>query len=108
MYHAIARRTVRDLWVEQGVTVVRLSGVVMLRFGAGHIEFGHGPQTVQDTPSSPPRCCKNIEMEPCTLEFVRSIAVGTSITSAGDFGTYLEVGLDQRYNLGLHEFGFHI
>jgi hypothetical protein len=28
--------------------------------------------------------------------------------SAGDFGNYLEVGLDQRFNLGLHEAGFHL
>jgi hypothetical protein len=35
--------------------------------------------------------------------------VGKKITSAGDFGHYLEVGLDQqRFNLGLHEAGFHL
>jgi hypothetical protein len=34
--------------------------------------------------------------------------VGKQITSAGDFGSYLEVGLDQRINLGLHEDTFHL
>ena len=55
-----------------------------------------------------PKCRKNIEMESCPLDFVKSIAMENQITSAGDFGKYLEVGLDQRFNLGLHEVGFHV
>jgi hypothetical protein len=54
------------------------------------------------------QCRKNIEMEHCTIDFIKSIAAGKSITSAGDFGNYLEVGLDQRINLGLHQVGFHV
>jgi len=41
-------------------------------------------------------CRKNIEMEPSTLDFVRSLVVGKQI--AGDFGNYLEV----------HEAGLHV
>jgi hypothetical protein len=108
MYHAIAGRTVQDLLVGEGGTVARLSGEVLLRFAPAHIQFGHDPQTQQPTLQPMPQCRKNVEMEPCTLDFVRSIAVGTQITSAGDFGSYLEVGLDQRFNLGLHEAGFHL
>lgn len=59
-------------------------------------------------PELTPQCHKNIEMEPCTLDFVRSIAVGKQITSAGDFGSYLEIGLEQRFNLGLHTAAFHL
>jgi hypothetical protein len=71
------------------------------------VQFGHDTR-IEQAASLIPECRKNIEMEPCTLDFVRSIALGKSISSAGDFGTYLEVGLDQRYNLGLHEQGFHV
>jgi len=108
MYHAIAGRAVQDVWVGQGETVVRLSGDVVLRFGSAHVQFGHDTEMQRPTPQSTPQCRKNIEMEPCTLDFVRSIAVGKKITSAGDFWNYLEVGLDQRFNLGLHEAGFHL
>jgi hypothetical protein len=108
MYRAIVGRTVEDLRVVQGGTVVSLSGDLVLRFGATHVQFGHGSHIDEHAPDSVSDCRKNVEMEPSTLDFVRSIAVGTSITSAGDFGSYLEVGLDQRFNLGLHEHGFHL
>jgi hypothetical protein len=108
MYHGIAGRIVQDLWVGQGGTVARLSGDFVLQFGPPHVQFGHDPQMQQPIPQLTSQCRKNIEMEPCTLDFVRSIAVGKQITSAGDFGNYLEVGLDHRFNLGLYEAGFHL
>jgi hypothetical protein len=107
MYSAIAHRTVENLWAVQGATVIAVSGGIILQFSQGHVQFGHDSRIEQDT-SLIPECHKNIEMEPCTLDFVKSIAIGKSITSAGDFGSYLEVGLDQRFNLGLHQQGFHL
>jgi hypothetical protein len=80
----------------------------MLQFGPAHVQFGHDPQMQQPGPQLTPVCRKNIEMESCALDFVRSIVVGKQITSAGDFGSYLEVGLDQRFNLGFHEDTFHL
>ena len=108
MYHAIAGQTVQDLWAGQDGTVAKLSGDFVLQFGPAHVQFGRDPQMQQPTPHLTPQCRKNIEMDPCTLDFVRSIAVGKQVTSAGDFGSYLEIGLDQRFNLGLHESGFHL
>ena len=108
MYHAIAERAVQDLCAVQGGTAVMLSGGFVLRFSPAHVQFGPDPQIEQHTLGLVPHCRKNIEMEPCTLDFVRSIAVGKQITSAGDFGSYLEVGLEQRFNLGLHEAAFHL
>jgi hypothetical protein len=107
MYSAIAGRTVENLWAAQTATVLALSGGMSLQFSQGQVQFGHDPGAVQDTLLIP-ECRKNIEMEPCTLDFVKSFAVGKPITSAGDFGGYLELGLDQRFNLGLHEQGFHL
>lgn len=108
MYQSIAGQAVDDLWTDQGATVVEFSGNVILRLSATHVEFGHSVQIDRPSFPLPSVCSKNIEMNSCMIDFVRSIAVGKSITSAGDFGSYLEVGLDQRFNLGLHERGFHI
>lgn len=108
MYQAIGGRTIQDLWADQGGSVVKFSGDVTLRFSSAHVQFGHGSQTDRPPPPVPSECRKNIELEPCTIDFVRSIAVGKSIMSAGDFGSYLEVGLDNRFNLGLHMTGFHL
>lgn len=107
MYSAIAGRTVEDLWAVQGATVMKLSGGVLLRFSEVCVQFGHDSQIARGAPLMP-QCRKNIEMEHCTIDFIKSIAAGKSITSAGDFGNYLEVGLDQQINLGLHQVGFHV
>ena len=107
MYSAIAGRTVQDLCAIEAATVMRLSGGVVLRFSETGVEFGsdaglnHGGLVM-------PQCRRNIDMEPCSLDFIKSIVVGKAITSAGDFGSHLEVGLEQRFNLGLHKVGFHL
>jgi hypothetical protein len=107
MYSAIARRAVEDLFAVEGATVMKLSGDVALRFSEARVDFGSDSGITQGILVMS-HCRKNIDMEPCTLDFIRSIAIGKSITSAGDFGNYVEVGLDQRFNLGLHKIGFHL
>jgi hypothetical protein len=108
MYRAVDGRTVLDLFAGSGGATAKLSGDVVLQFGSGHVLFGRDPQALDSTAKVTLQCRKNIEMEPCTLDFVKSVAVGKQITSAGDFGAYLEVGLDRRFNLGFHEAGFHL
>lgn len=107
MYSAIAGQVVEDLSATQVGTAAKLSRDLVLQFGSGHVQFGKNPYTDSST-AIYPQCRKNIEMESCTLDFVKSIAVGMQITSAADFGSYLEIELDQRFNLGLHEAGFHL
>ena len=106
MYAAIANRTIEHLYAVAGATVLMLSGGLVLRFTEGEIRYG---QTgLQSEPARVATCWKNIELEPCTLDFIKSLTIGKSITSAGDFGNYLEVGVDRRFNLGLHKGGFHL
>lgn len=107
MYSTIAGRTVEDLWAVEGATIMTLSGGVGLRFNQARVDCGSGRDITKGTLMIP-QCRKNIEMETCTLDFIKSIVVGRSITSAGDFGNYLEVGLDHSFNLGLHQTGFHL
>ena len=107
MYTAIAGRAVEDLLAVEGATVMKLSGGIGLRFSGVRVDCGKDQQIVQGSLTTP-QCRKNIDMEPCTFDLIRTIAVGKSITSAGDFGNYLELGLDQRFNLGLHQVGFHL
>ena len=107
MYSAIEGRAVEDLWAVEGATVMRLSGGLALRFSEARIDFGPDRLITQETLVMP-HCRKNIDMEPCTLDFIKSIVIGQSITSAGDFGNYIEFGLDRRFNLGLHSVGFHL
>jgi hypothetical protein len=106
MYAAIANRTIEDLYAVAGATVLKLSDGVILRFTRGEIRYGQ--TALQPEPARVPECRKNMEMDACTLDFIKSVTIGKSITSAGDFGDYLEVGVDRRFNLGLHDAGFHL
>jgi hypothetical protein len=108
MYQTISGRSVQGLCAVQGGTVLHLAGNRVLQFSRTHIQFGEDPHLEKCVPDAMVSCRKNIEMESCALDFVRSIAIGKSITSACDFGSCLEVGLDQRFNLGLNERGFHL
>lgn len=107
MYSAIAGRTVKDISAISGETVMVLSGGVVLLFSEEHVCFGNDSGITKAILVTP-KCHKNIDMEPCTLEFIKSIVVGKKITSAGDFGRYIEFGIDHCFNLGLHKFGFHL
>lgn len=107
MYSLISGRKVEDIWAVDGATVLKLSDGVVLRFSGSRVEFGHDSEIMGEV-SITPECWKNIDMEPCAFEFIKSISIGKRITSAGDFGNYVEVGLDQRFNLGLHSVGFHL
>lgn len=107
MYSAIVDRKVEMIWAVQNSTVIKLSGGITIQFTKDLVSFGND-RPIEEVTVAAPECRKNIEMEPCTLEFIQSIVIGKSITSAGDFGNYLEFGLDRCFNLGLHEHGFHL
>jgi len=108
MYQTLGGRTIEDLWAMQGGTVASLSRRHLVQFGGNRIEYGLDDESTRSATLSTVRCHKNIDMEPCTLDLIRSVAIGKAITSAGDFGSYLEFGLDKKFNLGLHEDGFHL
>jgi hypothetical protein len=107
MYSAMAGRVIEDIMAVEGATALMLSGGVVLRFSEASVCFGNASKIGQEKPVAP-QCQKNIDLESCTLDYIKSIVVGKSITSAGDFGNYIEFGIDQRFNLGLHRAGFHI
>jgi hypothetical protein len=106
MYSSVAGRRIEDLAVSaDGGAILQLSGNVSCRFTGTSVDFGSGiapPAVVAAV------CSKNIEGNPCTLDFVKNLVRNLPITSAADFGDYIEFGLDQRLNLGMHTRGFHV
>jgi len=108
MYAAIVGQTVEDILAMQGATAIKFSGNLFLRFDGSRVEVGPDLSKAQGATSTVVQCWKNIEMEKCTIEAIGNVAVGKRISSAGDFATYIEFGLDQQFNLGLHRDGFHL
>jgi len=107
MYSTLSDHVVEDLVAVEGATVMKLSSGLVLRFDGSRVDYGRAAE-LENGVRVEPDCCKNIEIESCTFDFIKSIAVGKQITSAGDFGTYIEFGLDQCFNLGFHADRFKI
>ena len=107
MYSKTADNTVEDIGAVEDATILKLSNGIRLRFEKNRVYYGNTSE-LEEGVLVEPKCCKNIEMESCTFDFLKSTVIGKRITSAGDFGEYLEFGLDQRFNFGLHVDGFHI
>ena len=108
MYQKLGERTIESLWPVSGATVAKLSGGYFVQFGGASIEYGLDDKIKPPAILPTVECRKNIDMEPCAFDLIGSVVIGRAITSAGDFGRYLEFGLDKRFNLGLHENGFHL
>lgn len=107
MYSAMAGRKVDELVAVQGATAIKLSGGIVLRFEGNRIAVGPDPLAATGTPVDP-QCRKNLSMQPCSMDFIGNLVRGKAISSAGDFGEYIEFGLDKCLNLGLHKTGFHL
>jgi hypothetical protein len=108
MYSSLAGRLVEDLVaLADGRTILRLSGDISCRFTGSNVEFGSGISPISSVIASPV-CSKNFEGEPCTLDFIKGVVTNLPVTSAADFGDYIEFGLDRRFNLGMHGRGFHL
>jgi hypothetical protein len=108
MYSCLAGHMVENLVAaEDGGTTIILAEGVGFRFTGSRIEFGQGIE-LKPKPLVNPVCVKNVDGEPCTLDFIKSIVIGTRVMSAADFGDYVEFGLDERFNLRLSVGGFHV
>jgi hypothetical protein len=108
MYSALGGHQIQDLIaIENGTTIIRFDGDISCRFAGSRVEFGSGVTSIGRA-SSAPICVKNLDNERCTLDFIKATVVGLPVTSAGDFGDYIEFGVDQRFNLGMHRDGFHL
>ena len=107
MCSAIAGGTITDLLVVDGAAILVLAAGVLVRFTGLRIDFGPDSSLSRGT-TVPAKCAKNLEMNSCKLDFIKSKVIGKQISSAADFGAYLEVGVDRRFNLGIHVNGFHL
>ncbi|WP_156954300.1 hypothetical protein [Paraburkholderia acidipaludis] len=108
MYSSLAGHVIEGLiFTSEGAAIICLSEGIFCRFGGDKVEFGSGI-SVEADPAGEPRCIKNISGDLCDFDFIKSTSLGLPISSAADFGDCIEFGLDGRFNLGLHSWGFHI
>ena len=65
------------------------------------IHFGNLP-SFSSANEIEPDCYKNISMQKCDLGFVKKLILNKTISSAGDFGTYFEFGIESIMNIGFY------
>jgi hypothetical protein len=107
MVSALKGEPIQVLEVGADAARLTLSGELGLVFNGSRVAFGRGLEFASEPPATA-HCWKNLELEPCSLELVQSVVRGNVITSAADFGTHLEFGIDHQFNLGVHPDGFHL
>lgn len=79
---------------------VTFSGDLTFRMIGDQIQFGPDKGKIEGHQICLP-CEKNFAGEPCSLDFVRTLVVDQSVTSAGDWGDRFEFGLSDDLMLAI-------
>lgn len=80
--------------------ILKLEGGLFLSFNDNQIIFGDDVNMDAENIVIPV-CKKNLIFENCSFDFIKETAINRTITSAADFGSHFEFGLDKEINLGL-------
>ena len=79
---------------------MKLSGSIIIRFDGSRVEVGSDPSEAEGTVSTP-QCWKNIDMEQCPIDVIKTIAIGKAISRAGDdFAMSLNLALTSASTSG--------
>jgi len=99
-------RTIQSLIGTPDATFIELSNDVSCRVTATSIEFGEIPRPT--TGIAELEASKNLDQEKCSVSLVENTVVGGKVTSVADFGTRIELGVEQKFNLCIHCRGVHV
>jgi hypothetical protein len=106
-YQNVSKRIIDDIFtLEDSSSGVRLENENYILVREDGVSFGHNIPL--SSTKIDPACYKNMSMDLCSLNFVKNLVTGLKITSAADFGSHIEIGLNNKYNLGVRTDGFYI
>lgn len=80
--------------------VVIIEDDFILKYSKNVIQFGQIENEINETENIP-ICTKNLGNETISFEKVKEFIIGKEITSAADFQSYIELGINKEFNLGL-------
>ena len=72
----------------------------ILKYSKNTIHFGQTETEISKVESAP-ICTKNLRNESISYAKVKELIIGKKITSAADFQSYIELGINKELNLGL-------
>lgn len=93
-------KEIADVLATANYTGLRFTDGTVFRFTGKAIAFG--PDDAHEEAFQTPACKKNLSMDDCSFENMKVYAIGQTIRSACDFGTYFEFGISNDINIGFH------
>jgi hypothetical protein len=107
MINMVRGRAIVQLCSKDGGPILLLDNEMFVHGAGDRISFGK-PHPGDLTDGLDLQCFKNFSGQTTDIEALRQHVKGRFVTSAADFRTYLELGVDSKFNLGLHPNGLHI
>lgn len=93
-------KTIRDIQTTTHGVYISFSDDRSFRMVGRRIQFGYDDGKVEGE-SVTLACQKNFDGQPCSLDFIKKLAVGQAVTSAGDWGDRFEFGLTDDLMLAI-------
>jgi hypothetical protein len=93
-------QAIQDIQTTSVGVYLSFSGDLTFRMIGNQIQFGSNDGRIEGD-SVGVRCEKNFRGEPCSLDFIKKLAVGQRVTSAGDWGVRFEFGLSDDLMLAI-------
>ncbi len=96
----IIGKKIESIDCSKSIITLRLSGGDTLEYSYEGVRFGvNGVEYTENL--DVPVCTKGIDHEEISFKEAKNLILGKSITSAGDFQTYIEFGVNKEFNLAL-------
>jgi hypothetical protein len=96
----IIGKQIISLSLSKGKFHLLLNDNFIVTCSATQIEFGEAKETYIDDEEIP-ICRKNMDNKAISFEEIRKKIIGAKISSAADFQSHIELGIDGKLNLGL-------
>lgn len=99
VHFIIGKKISSFLYINEEFIII-IENDYILKYSKNSIYFGQIENEINEVESTP-ICTKNLRNESISFAKVKEFIIGKEITSAADFQSYIELGINKELNLGL-------
>jgi len=100
LVHFIIGKRITSFFYANKEFIIILEKTYIVRYSENTVHFGQIENEICKDEGTP-TCTKNLRKESISFEKVKELIIGKKITSAADFQSYIEFGINKEINLGL-------
>lgn len=108
MYSTLRGEKIIEVIGTTSIAGLKLEDGLLFYLKDGQVFWGKDDSNVDSMENVNLKCMRNLPPEDCTCDFIKECIVGRSITSAADFRTHFEFGIDNIYNVGFLQGSIYI